>query len=350
VKSSLFSSIGAIGKLNLVNSFAPNTTTNFAEMAAFCKQPESAVQRIVRHAIYFHCFAEPTKGTIAHTAMSRALASFPHLSDALEEFRGTLWPTAPRLVDAMLRWPDSDNPNETAFNLSAGTDLTFWEYYAKHPEKAQRFAGAMTFLAKKPGREKEFLIDSVDWAASLSPPESTGHGTIVDVGGSHGGIALALAERLPSAKLVVQDVPNVISGALKDANPSVEFQVHDFLKAQPVIGADVYILRQILHDWSDKHCRTILAALIPALKPGARIVINDTILPDVGTVSAMKEGMLRHSDMMMWRCFNAKERDEDDWRALVKSTDKRFETSRVFTPPGTYLGIVEVVWKGEEQG
>jgi hypothetical protein len=342
----LYSSVGAITRLNLVNSFPPNTTITFSEMASFCKIPESSVKRIVRHAIAYHVFAEPTKGTIAHTAMSRAIATFPHLGDTIEEFCDTLWPTGPRLADAIQRWPDSEEPNETAFNLSAGTELTFWEWHANHPEKAERFAGAMTFLAAKPGREKEYLIDNVDWAAGLTPPEDTGSGTIVDVGGSHGGIALALAERFPSAKFVVQDSPNVISGAPKGANPRVEFRVHDFFTEQPVAGADVYILRQILHDWSDKHCRKILSALIPALKPGARIVINDSILPDVGAVSPAKEGMLRHSDMLMWRCFNAKERDEDDWRALVEGTDRRFKIVRVYSPPGTYLGIVELVWQG----
>ena len=315
-------------------------------MATFSNLPESTIKRIVRHAISNHVFAEPTKGTISHTAMSRAIATFPNFADCIELFRGTLWPTAPRLADAIEKWPGSEEATETAFNLSANTELSFWEDKAAHPEKAHRFAGAMAFLANKPGREKEFLIDNVDWTSTLSPPDRTGTGTIVDVGGSHGFISLALAERLPSVTFIVQDVPNVISRAPKDANPRVEFHVHDFLTEQPVKGADVYLFRQILHDWTDKNCRKILSALIPALKPGARIIINDSILPGVGEVSPAKESVLRHSDLMMWRCFNAKERDEDDWRAVVEGTDRRFEVLRVFTPPGTYLGIVEVVWRG----
>ncbi|KAK0656883.1 putative O-methyltransferase [Cercophora newfieldiana] len=344
-KSSFFTSLGVIVKFNLANSFPANTTTTFAQMAAFSNLPESTIQRIVRHAITNRVFAEPTKGTIAHTSMSRAVASFPHFADTIDLFRDTLWPSAPRLADAIERWPGSEEPTETAFNLAANTDLSFWEYKAKHPEQANRFAGAMSFLSNKPGREKEYLLDNVDWAAGLTPPEITGSGTIVDVGGSHGFISLALAERLPSAKFVVQDLPRVISRAPKDANPRVEFQVHDFLTDQHVV-ADVYLFRQVLHDWTDKNCRKILSALIPALKPGARIIINDSILPGVGVVGPVKEAILRHSDLTMWRCFNAKERDEDDWRAVVEGTDRRFEVIRVFTPPGTYIGIIEVVWRG----
>ncbi|KAK4451383.1 S-adenosyl-L-methionine-dependent methyltransferase [Podospora aff. communis PSN243] len=345
-RTSMFCSVGAIAKFNLANSFPPNTTTTFAQMAAFSNLPVSAVQRLVRHAIAYHVFAEPTKGTVAHTSMSQAIATFPHLADAIEMFRDIMWPTAPRLADAIERWPGSEEPTETAFNLAQHTELGFWAYKAAHPEKTARFAAAMAFMTKKPGREMEFLLDNVDWASSLTPPEANGSGLIVDVGGSYGFIALGLAPRLPSAKFIVQDQPNVIAGAPKDADPRVEFQVHDFLTEQPVVGADVYIFRQIFHDWTDSGCRKILSAMIPALKPGARIIINDSIMPAPGTVSPAKEAVLRHSDLMMWRMFNAKERDEDDWRAVVEGTDKRFKILRVFTPPGTYLGIVEIVWEG----
>lgn len=341
-KSSFYSSIGAIAKLSLAKSFPPNSTTTFSKMAAFAQIPESSIQRLVRHAICYHVFAEPSKGIIAHTSMSRALATVPNLPDIIEVFRDILWPLAPRLADAIIRWPGSEEANETAFNIATGTDLKFWDYLSQDSEKATRFAGSMKFLAAKPGREKEGLIDNVDWAESF---EDGKKGVIVDVGGSHGGVALALAERFPEVKFVVQDIENVIEGAPKDGNERVEFQVHDFLTEQKVV-ADVYVLRQILHDWSDCDSKRILKGLIPALRKGARIVINDSILPGLGQVSKAKEGVMRHSDLMMWRCFNARERDEDDWRAVIEATDPRFKIVKVWTPPKTTLGIIEVVWEG----
>ena len=52
-------------------------------------------------------------------------------------------------------------------------------------------------------------------------------------------------------------------------------------------------------------------------------------------------------DMLMLSICNARERDEEDWRQVFKEADSRFEVLRVFTPKGSALGIIDVVWKEE---
>jgi hypothetical protein len=70
---------------------------------------------------------------------------------------------------------------------------------------------------------------------------------------------------------------------------------HDFLlEDQPVQGGDVYFFRWILHNWSDKYCVKILRGLIPSLKPGAKIVLNDNVLPQPGVLSRWQENRLRY--------------------------------------------------------
>ena len=59
----------------------------------------------------------------------------------------------------------------------------------------------------------------------------------------------------------------------------VVFQEHDMFEPQPVTGADVYLLRHILHDWPDHYASRIISQLVPALKPGARLLISDMTLP-----------------------------------------------------------------------
>jgi len=67
----------------------------------------------------------------------------------------------------------------------------------------------------------------------------------------------------------------------------------DILTPQPIVGADVYYLRNIFHNWSDQYCIKILRNLIPALQPGASIVINDVVIPKPGTLSPTRERDIR---------------------------------------------------------
>lgn len=134
------------------------------------------------------------------------------------------------------------------------------------------------------------LIDNFNFGA-------TAHSTVVDVGGSHGQVSIAIARKYPDIKCIVQDLPDTISGLdsqvpmdLKDRVSGME---HDFLTPQPVKDADIYLLRWILHDWSDKYCVKILQSLTPALKKGAKIIKNDICIPQPGQLGVLADRSLR---------------------------------------------------------
>jgi ubiquinone/menaquinone biosynthesis C-methylase UbiE len=163
------------------------------------------------------------------------------------------------------------------------------------PERAQIFAKAMSWLAQLPGYSPQYLVDHF--------PFGSGDITVVDVGGGIGHIARALTDHCPTIQCIVQDRPEVIFQG-EQALPSnlqdrIRFQKHDFFQPQPVHGADVYLLRHILHDWSNKYARMILQALIPALKPGAKIVLNDRIIPGYGEVHYLKEREARYDPLIL---------------------------------------------------
>lgn len=107
---------------------------------------------------------------------------------------------------------------------------------------------------------------------------------------------------------MIEDLELAITAAQKevptDLAMHVKFVAHDFLTEQPVHGADAYFFRCIFHNWSDKYCIQILRNLIPALKPGAKIVINDNVLPQPGVLSRWQEGRLRSMDLTMTEIQN----------------------------------------------
>ncbi len=172
---------------------------------------------------------------------------------------------------------------------------------------------------------------------------------MVDVGGSHGSISIAIARSFPSLHFIVQDRPQVVQeGEAKlpaDLQDRVTFMEHDFFNEQPVKYADIYLLRWILHDWSDAYAVRILRALVPALKPGARVLICEQVLPEPETLSPYQARGLRSMDLAMLEFHNAKERDADDWASLLHEADRNFHLVAIKQPLGSRLSVIEVCWR-----
>lgn len=165
-------------------------------------------------------------------------------------------------------------------------------------ERAARFANAMVYFNSNEDLAPHYLCDAFDW---------TDVRQFVDIGGSAGSTAVALATRLPELKIVIQD-HQVLEDQAKQSIPPeltdrVTFMAHDFFKEQPTRDADVYHFRWIFHDWPDKYCSMLLRALIPALKNGARVIISDYVVPESGSASCYREGLVRYVYLchFLWR-------------------------------------------------
>ena len=172
------------------------------------------------------------------------------------------------------------------FSLAQNTSLPFYQYLTTHPEKSKRFAGAMQAFGEGPDISPASLVANFDWGA-------LGTSTIVDVGGSSGSVSIAIAQTYPLLQFIVQDRPEVIKTAERTTMPSdiarrIQFMAHDFFTAQP-ISADLYLFRYIFHNWPDAHAIKILQQLVPALRPGARILIHDHLLPEPNTATLTQE-------------------------------------------------------------
>ncbi|CAG8978096.1 hypothetical protein HYALB_00000768 [Hymenoscyphus albidus] len=230
------------------------------------------------------------------------------------------------------------------FALANNTDLQFYNFLSQYPERAKRFGGVMSSSSTA---GLQALLDKFPWS---SLPEN---GLVVDLGGSQGHVSAFLAEAIPSLKFVVQDLPEVISDTESTyrvpeavANRLVSME-HDFFTLQPLKDVDVVVIRYIFHNWSDEYCIRILRNLIPGLKPGAKILIQDHLMPEPKTLSLAKERDVRAMDMIMLSLFNSREREEDDWKELVAKTDSRFIfESAERQAQDSASGIMVVSWQG----
>lgn len=187
--------------------------------------------------------------------------------------------------------------------MAHDTNLNEFEELHNHPSREKRYADAMGWYQSRPGFEVEHVVTSYDW-------EKLGFGTVVDVGGSLGSIDVALARKFPSLRLIVQDRPEVVEQGVgrlpQELRHRVAFMAHDFFSEQIVKNADVYFMRFILHDWSDKYAIKILKCLVPALKKGSRVLAQEHVLPAPGEMSAYNEQNMRYapcesfSSMIIW--------------------------------------------------
>lgn len=118
----------------------------------------------------------------------------------------------------------------------------------------------------------------------------------------------------------------------------------DFFEEQPVNGAEVYLVRMVLHYWSAEDCVRILKRLVLALTPGkSRIVVMDTVLPTPGKVSTLVERQLRVRDLAMMQLQGNHERSEEDWQAIFTAADPRLEMRGCSMPFGSEMSIMELV-------
>ena len=148
----------------------------------------------------------------------------------------------------------------------------------------------MTWFSTGPGLEPIHVLNGFEW-------NTLENGLVVDVGGSHGSVSIALAQKFQTLQCIVQDRLEVTKlGKEKlpsDLTGRVSFMEHDFFVEQPIKGADVYCFRWIFHDWSDIYASRILKALVPALKPGAKVLVCEMVLPEPGSVSTYQERAFR---------------------------------------------------------
>ena len=147
------------------------------------------------------------------------------------------------------------------------------------------------------GYSSHHLLDNYDFA-------SLGNGLVVDVGGAGGHNSFAIAQQYPKLNFLVQDLEAAFGEAgvkvPAELEGRVEFMAHNFLTPQPA-KADLYYFRFIFHNWSDKYGVKIMRALLPALEPGARILVHDIWFAGGGDCAGV-EGEVAEVRLYMLNC------------------------------------------------
>jgi hypothetical protein len=88
----------------------------------------------------------------------------------------------------------------------------------------------------------------------------------------------------------------------------------DFFSDLPSDG-DVYLLKSVLHNWTDADARRILECCHRAMEPGARLLVAERIVPaDAGPSEA------KLFDVNMLVVLGGRERTEAEYRRLLEAS------------------------------
>ncbi|PCG99790.1 O-methyltransferase, family 2 [Penicillium occitanis (nom. inval.)] len=318
----------------------------YEDIAKAANVSSRRLKSVARMAMTGGILAEDESQRVKHSRISAQIVSEPALLDWALFITRYSAPTALAFARATERWGDSKDKNETAYNLAFNTPMAFFDHVSQSEEMTQHFAGYMRGQGRSSGLAVEHLITGYDWAR-LGPAH------VVDVGGSTGQIALMLASNFPDLSFTIEDLPSTIEESriqLRDIDPSIASRIslkaHDFMQPQPPeIShlADVYLLRKILHDWPTATAHKILQNLVSSMKPGARIVVMDTILPLPGTFPTPQEAALRVRDLIMAQNFNSNERERDDWIELFGSTTPPLRLNNEWQSMKSVMAVMELV-------
>jgi hypothetical protein len=196
---------------------------------------------------------------------------------------------------------------ESARKRTTGADG--FELFERSPETAAIFNAAMVELTR-------LVAQSIGQACDFTDAR-----TIVDVGGGQGALLEALLNANSGLRGVLIDRAHAIDGAralLSRAGVAhrCEFVLGDFFESVPA-GADIYLLKNIIHDWNDERALQVLRNCHDAMPGTGRLLLIERVLPARIRVCASHQ-TVTHADLTMMLGPGGQERNEGAFRELLR--------------------------------
>jgi 2,7-dihydroxy-5-methyl-1-naphthoate 7-O-methyltransferase len=174
----------------------------------------------------------------------------------------------------------------------------FWADLAARPELRRSFDAQMNWRFRVQATQ---IAERFDWSRFSE---------ILDVGGGDGTVLAAILHAHPDLRGRVLDLfPTAAAATDRFATAGLDDRASavsgSFFDPLPV-GADAYLLCDILHDWDDDHAGKILAGCRRAAAPDGTVVVIE---------SAWAAGTAM--DLFMLMCFGGRERTVDELAELA---------------------------------
>jgi O-methyltransferase domain len=316
-QAALGRAIATIAELGVADHIEAGTPQPMETLAKLSKADERSLYRLLRFTASYEVFRETADRKFDHTPLSAALKT---------NAEGSFRPAAQMFHHIFAGWDGIHHAVQTgglSFEKVYGQPL--FPYVASHPELAPIFDAGMTAFH---GHETQAMLDAYDFS---------GIKVLADIGGGNGSLLAAVLQRYPQMKGILYDLGHVC-GRSRSA-----MQAHGLADRCSVLegsffesipgGADAYLMRHIIHDWTDEQSVQILSHCRKVIPSHGRLLLVEF------AVSAPNESSLgKDADMIMLAFPGGMERTETEYRDLF--TRSGFQLTKV-TPTKSAVNVFE---------
>ena len=281
----------AIAELGIADVLADGPMTA-AQFAARIDCDDDTAHRLLRGAVACGlCTMDRRSGAVKLTRMGAVLRSdHPASLRAWMRYKGMR-----STVGAWGGLAASVRSGRSSFEIVHG--MSVWEWYSAHPDEQRVFAATMRQATAISARA---IARVYPW-----PDEAV----VCDVAGGIGTLlSVIVAESRANLRGVLVDSAGMITEARgflaeRGVADRIDCVEGDIFRAIDT-AADVYLLKDVLHDWDDERCAKILNAVAASMPSGSRLVVIEYLqppnrpnpfspLPDLHTLTQRDGGRLR---------------------------------------------------------
>jgi hypothetical protein len=309
-------------KLGVADHLAERPMTS-AELASRVAADREALRRLLRALVALRVFAEREPDLFELTPVGQFLCD-----EAAVSLRSLVL-----FLTGEVRWRcwadllQSVRTGEPAADRILGMPL--FDYYAANPEQSILHDAA---LAGTSALASPAILGSYDFS---------GFRCVVDVGGGSGRLLADILREHQHLQGILFDLPHVVHGAhevLAGAGVADRRRIEEgsFFETVPVDG-DLYILKEIVHDWDDARATAILTTCRKTMPERATLLVVDRVLPEIADRGKAVDAYFLDLEMLVM-APRGRERTEGEFAELLRASG--FVLERVISMRSP-LSIVE---------
>jgi O-methyltransferase domain len=317
LSAALSRALCTVAELGVADQIEADSPQSVEALARATGTHERSLYRILRFLASHGLFQETGNRQFDHTPLSHCLRT-----DAEGSFRAAarmlhrIFPAWDGLHHAVLT-------GEPGFNQVYGQHL--FEYAGTHPELGAIFDAGMTAVH---GHETAAMLDAYDFSAFH---------VLADIGGGNGSLLGAVLQRYPKLNGILFDLGHVVGRAgasLQGYGVAGRCTVIEgnFFESIPS-GADAYLFRHVIHDWTDEQCVQILSHCRNVITQNGRLIIVEAVVPTGNEPSLAKD-----FDMTMLTFPGGIERTAEEYKSLLEQAG--FQLNSI-TPTASVISVIE---------